>query len=166
MMVPMRSLATLVALTLALPVGPARAEEPLVLPSGTLTVEPDFWGVYGLRLLRDGEEVGPGFLALGVEAAVAGSPRAEAHAAAARNWAIANLVLAVIGSGLLAGSMATHADERGTLGGWPDLVPSGGVSASSVLGLGMLLSLTGSVICRYGTYEEIVLAVSAYHEDR
>lgn len=128
-----------------------------------LTVEPAFFGLYGVTLVRGGVEVGPGFLTLDLAEAVRGSEAATAHATLARRWAIANLGLTVAAVGLAAGSLATHADAQGTVRGWPDLIPPAQGSATpSILAVGMLVSLVGAVVARYATYEEVMLSVSAY----
>ena len=169
--------ALLLVFTLVLLLGPTRAiadgastelapEAPVVTvdePRATLTVEPAFFGLYGVALVRDGVEVGPGFLTLDLADAVRGSEAATAHASLARRWAIANLALTVAAVGLAAGSLATHADAQGSVRGWPDLIPPDQGSATpSVLAVGMLVSMVGAVVARYATYEEVMLSVSAY----
>ncbi len=148
---------TLLALLLFLgPVTAARADD-------GLRVESDLFGLYGLRLMRDGNDVGPGFLTLGLADAVAGSELAVEHAHHARTWAFVNLGLAVTAAGLAAGSLATYADARGTLGGWPDLVPAENTPpTASILAVGMVVSLAAAIVARYATYEEITLSVSAF----
>ena len=132
-------------------------------PRATLTVEPAFFGLYGVALVRDGVEVGPGFLTLGLADAVRGSDAATAHAVRAQRWAFVNLGLTAAALGLAAGSLATYAESRGTVRGWPDLLPPAEASATpSVLAVGMVVSLVGAVVARYATYEEVMLSVSAY----
>ena len=132
-------------------------------PRATLTVEPAFFGLYGVALVRDGVEVGPGFLTLELAEAVRGSEAATAHASLARRWAVVNLGLTAAAVGLAAGSLATHADAQGTVRGWPDLIPPDQGSATpSILAVGMLVSMVGAVVARYATYEEVMLSVSAY----
>lgn len=135
---------------------PAEARAPL-------TVEPAFFGLYGVTLMRAGVEVGPGFLTLDLAEAVRGSEAGTAHATLARRWAIANLGLTVAAVGLAAGSLAAHADAQGTVRGWPDLIPADqGAATPSILAVGMLVSMVGAVVARYATYEEVMLSVSAY----
>jgi hypothetical protein len=114
-------------------------------PRATLTVEPAFFGLYGVALVRDGVEVGPGFLTLELAEAVRGSEAATAHASLARRWAVVNLGLTAAAVGLAAGSLATHADAQGTVRGWPDLIPPDQGSATpSILAVGMLVSMVGA----------------------
>ncbi len=134
-------------------------------PTRYLRLESDFWGVYGVKLSRSGQEFGPGFLASGLEDAVRGSTDAERHANSAQIWAGVNLGFGLASAGLLVASLVTYEAPGGGVGGWPDFVPRDGGIRTAALNLGWLLSLTASVVSRYMTYEAIMLSVNAYNRD-
>jgi CBS-domain-containing membrane protein len=149
-----------IALALLLAAAPlaARAQTPPPARSLFLEVEPSFWGQYGLKVLRNGEEVGPGYLAMRMSDLVRGSWEAERHATHARIWAGFALGLGLTAAVLAAGALVVYVEAL------PSPTDSDIARQFSLLGGSLISSLIG-VLCGLNVPIETAAAVSAYNRD-
>jgi hypothetical protein len=152
------------------PPPPPPAPEAAPAPAGAtgfIHAEKSFFSMYGYNLTRDGQDVGPGFLALGLKDAVRGVPDAENHATHATIWSSISLGTGLLGVALITTSLITYPDDRGgSLGGWPDFSTPPGVEGNrqAMLGLGWFISLLLSEGARQVAGMELMASVSAYNQ--
>lgn len=159
----MRSVAAVVALvgtTIAARVPLARAEPVTPVPtqatleSQFLRAEASTWDLFGVKLSRNGLQVGPRFFAVVPDEAVAGSAAATRHASHARVFHGLVLGLTTAAVGLVAGGLAMHSsnDDRWTDGS--RLMVWGGVASFLLAGP-----------CAILRQNEILATVDAYNHD-
>lgn len=141
---------------------PARAEEGARTPAHGainpgarfLRAEISLWDTFGLKLTRNGNQVGPSFFSVIPDEAVAGSPEAGRHVSHARVWQGCVLGFALTSVGLIAGSLALTSsnDNQWTQGS--RLMLAGGVVALLAQGISAL-----------ARQNEMMAAVNAYNHD-
>jgi hypothetical protein len=131
----------------------ARAE-PNALEARFLRAERSLWDTFGMKLSKNGQQVGPTYFALIPDEVVAGSAEARRHVGHARVLHGSVLGLGVASLGLAAGSVAIWSsnDNRWTDGsGW--------------MLTGAVLAMFVGYICAIERQNEMWAAVSAYNHD-
>jgi hypothetical protein len=142
-------------------VAPAKAETtpPAPAPGATdtsarfLRAEASLWDTFGVKVSRNGKQLGPALFSILPDEAVAGSAEAARHVSHARVLQGFVLCFALTGVGLIAGSFALASnDNQWTQGS--RLMLAGGLVAVFAEGLTALARQT-----------EILAAVNAYNHD-
>lgn len=159
----MRSVAVMVSLVGAMTaprVPPARAEPVTPVPtqatleSQFLRAEASTWDLFGVKLSRNGQQVGPRFFSVVPDEAVAGSAAATRHASHARVFHGLVLGLTTVAVGLVAGGLAVHSSNDNR---WTD--------GSRQMVWGGVLSELLAWSCALFRQNEILATVDAYNHD-
>jgi hypothetical protein len=164
----MHRLCPVACLTLAcvaLPLArPARAANEIdkhtanVPTAAYLHVEP---GLYHPQLTRRGNAVGPGFLALDLEAAVHGVPAAEAEARRAVHLSVARLAFAVATAACIGVSVANHLEHRNDVA--PPTWPVLGLHGIDLVNLGAVVGAVGAGFSGSLANRAVTRSVNIYH---
>lgn len=135
---------------------PTAPSPPVVTPADAfIRIAPRF---LSMTFTRNGQEVGPGFLAADLAAAVHGVPTAEEHAERARIFGIARLATAVAGLGFILGNVAYQHRQGGD---WR--LTSATSVTPAVLNLGWIVSLAGTATLGRLMQREMFQSVNAYN---
>ena len=133
---------------------------PRSLPDRQLRIEQQFlrvesspWSPLGLKLLKNGQTVGPRWFSVVPDEAVAGSTEAKKHASHARIFHGATAAFALAGVGLIVGGVAVANGNRE----W--------TSGAKLLAAGGLLAILSEGLCALYREREIMEAVNAYNYD-
>ena len=150
----------LVAATTAARLPQARAESVTPVPSQAtlesqfLRAEVSSWDLFGVKLSRNGQQLGPHFFSVVPDEAVAGSAAATRHASHARVFQGLVLGFTTAAVGLVAGGLAVRSsnDDR-----WTD--------GSRLMVWGGVLSELLAWSCALFRQNEILATVDAYNHD-
>jgi hypothetical protein len=117
-------------------------------------------GWYHPTLTRRGAEVGPGFLALDLEAAVHGVPAAEAEARRAVRWSVARLAWVAGATACVGVSLVHHLQHRADPGAppWPVI----GVRGFDLLNLSAAVGYVGAGVAGRQAERAVGRAVNIY----
>jgi len=140
----------------ALPPRPAPrslADRQIRVEQQFLRVESSPWSPLGLKLSKNGQEVGPKWFSVVPDEAVAGSTEAEKHASHARIFHGATAAFALAGVGLIVGGVAVADSNRE----W--------TTNARMLSAGGLLAILLEGVCAQFREREIMESVNAYNYD-
>ena len=127
---------------------------PIDLEARFLRAETSFWDTFGVKLSKNGQQVGPTFFSVVPDEAVAGSSDAKRHAHRARVFHGFVIGVDLAGLGLVAGGFAVRASNEHE---W--------TTASKLMVGGGLLALLSDGIFILARHNEILAAVNSYNHD-
>ena len=132
----------------------AEPPPPTELEARFLRAETSFWDTFGVKLSKNGQQVGPTFFSVVPDEAVAGSSDAKRHAHRARVFHGFVIGVDLAGLGLVAGGYAVRASNEHE---W--------TTASKLMVGGGLLALLSDGIFILARHNEILAAVNSYNYD-
>jgi hypothetical protein len=127
---------------------------PIDLDARFLRAETSFWDTFGVKLSKNGQQVGPTFFSVVPDEAVAGSSDAKRHAHRARVFHGFVIGVDLAGLGLVAGGFAMRASNEHE---W--------TTSSKLMVGGGLLALLSDGIFILARHNEILAAVNSYNHD-
>lgn len=131
-----------------------KAAPPIDLEARFLRAETSFWDVFGVRLSKNGQQVGPSFFSVVPDEAVAESSDAKRHAHRARVFHGFLIGFELAGLGLVGSGFAVRSSNQNE---W--------TTASKLLVGGGIVALISDSIFILARHNEILAAVNSYNYD-